>query len=124
MQAVGGKGANQAVAAYRLGGEVSFITCLGNDVNGENTLQYYQNEGLDISSSLIAVYPNPVSDVAYLKNDFDGHLQIVTTEGRVVYNSYHIKGDTLDLAATKTRVYILKLTDKRKNISTTVFSKN
>ena len=72
----------------------------------------------------IVVCPNPVKDTAYLKNDFDGHLQIVTTEGRVVYNSYHIKGDSLDLAATRTGVYILKLTDKSKNISTTVFSKN
>ncbi len=72
----------------------------------------------------IAVYPNPVSDLAYLKNDFDGHLQIVTTEGRVVYNSYHNKGDTLDLTATKTGIYILKLTDNSKNIPTTVFSKN
>jgi iduronate 2-sulfatase len=72
----------------------------------------------------IAVCPNPVSDLAYLKNDFDGYLQIVTTEGRVVYNSYHIKGDSLDLAATKTGIYILKLTDNSKNSSTTVFSKN
>jgi hypothetical protein len=72
----------------------------------------------------IVVCPNPVKDTAYLKNDFDGYLQIVTTEGRVVYNSYHIKGDSLDLAATKTGIYILKLTDNSKNISTTVFSKN
>jgi iduronate 2-sulfatase len=71
----------------------------------------------------IVVYPNPVNEVAYLKNDFDGHLQIVTTEGRLVCNSYHIKGDLLDFAATKTGMYILKLTDNSKNILTTVFRK-
>lgn len=52
FQAMGGKGANQAVAAHRAGGDVSFITCLGNDVNGENTLKYYHQEGLDVSLSL------------------------------------------------------------------------
>ncbi|MBQ7623145.1 MAG: ribokinase, partial [Bacteroidales bacterium] len=31
MQANGGKGANQAVAAARLGADVLFVTCLGND---------------------------------------------------------------------------------------------
>ena len=53
MQAMGGKGANQAIAAHRIGGDVSFITCLGDDANGQNTLQYYKEEGLDVSSSLI-----------------------------------------------------------------------
>jgi ribokinase len=30
-KAAGGKGANQAVAASRAGGEVSFISCVGNE---------------------------------------------------------------------------------------------
>ncbi len=53
LQAMGGKGANQALAAHRLGGDVKFITCLGNDANGQNSLKYYEQEGLDVSSSLI-----------------------------------------------------------------------
>lgn len=32
MQSLGGKGANQAVAAARLGGFVTFVTSLGNDM--------------------------------------------------------------------------------------------
>lgn len=32
MQSLGGKGANQAVAAARLGGSVTFVTSLGNDM--------------------------------------------------------------------------------------------
>ena len=42
MQSLGGKGANQAVAAARLGGSVTFITSLGNDMYAEilkNTLR-------------------------------------------------------------------------------------
>jgi ribokinase len=53
MEARGGKGANQALAAHKLGGEVSFVTCLGDDANGKNALEYYNNEGLDVTSSLI-----------------------------------------------------------------------
>ena len=34
MQANGGKGANQAVAAGRLGGDVLFMTCVGDDMQG------------------------------------------------------------------------------------------
>jgi len=52
LQAMGGKGANQALAAHRAGGDVTFITCLGNDANGQNTLKYYRQEGLDVSLSL------------------------------------------------------------------------
>src|SRR5215212_5134115 len=53
LQAMGGKGANQALAAHRLGGKVKFVTCLGNDANGQNTLKYYQQEGLDVSCSTV-----------------------------------------------------------------------
>ena len=35
LRANGGKGANQAVAAARMGANVMFLTCLGNDASGE-----------------------------------------------------------------------------------------
>jgi len=79
MQAMGGKGANQAIAAHRLGGGVRFITCLGNDVNGKNTLQYYQNEGLDVSSSLIVEEIS--SGTAMIWVDEKGENCIVITPG-------------------------------------------
>jgi len=43
----GGKGANQAVAAKRLGGEVSFICKVGKDIFGDNALAGYLTEGID-----------------------------------------------------------------------------
>ncbi len=49
MQAMGGKGANQALAAHRAGGHVQFATCVGDDSNGSDTLEYYKSEGLDVS---------------------------------------------------------------------------
>lgn len=79
MQAMGGKGANQAIAAHRLGGDVSFITCLGDDSNGQNTLQYYKEEGLDVSSSLIV--KGVSSGTAMIFVDENGENCIVITPG-------------------------------------------
>jgi ribokinase len=46
----GGKGANQAVAAARAGGDVVFIACVGNDIFGEQAIEAYQKDGIDTSS--------------------------------------------------------------------------
>lgn len=43
----GGKGGNQAVATARLGGEVSFVAKVGNDIFGEQVLEQYDKEGID-----------------------------------------------------------------------------
>lgn len=48
----GGKGANQAVAAARLGGDVSFICKLGNDAFGNGAIEHYNNQGIDVSGIL------------------------------------------------------------------------
>jgi len=48
----GGKGANQAVAAKRLGGDVSFICKVGNDIFGDSALNGYEKEGIDISHAM------------------------------------------------------------------------
>jgi ribokinase len=43
----GGKGANQAVMAARLGARVSMLSRVGNDVFGQGMLQNYRAEGID-----------------------------------------------------------------------------
>jgi ribokinase len=43
----GGKGANQAVMAARLGAQVSVVVKLGRDSFGENTLRNFQEQGCD-----------------------------------------------------------------------------
>lgn len=43
----GGKGANQAVAAARLGGKVTFITKRGNDLFGNQAVGLLMREGID-----------------------------------------------------------------------------
>ena len=43
----GGKGANQAVAAARLGARVSMVNCLGEDSYGADTLRNFEAQGVD-----------------------------------------------------------------------------
>ncbi len=47
MQVYGGKGANQAVAAARAGGDVAFVTCVGEDAYTPQMVQNYKNDGID-----------------------------------------------------------------------------
>lgn len=46
MQSLGGKGANQAVAAARLGGSVTFVTSLGNDMYADILKNHFRKEGI------------------------------------------------------------------------------
>lgn len=52
VMAAGGKGANQAVAVARLGGDVQFIAKLGCDMFGDKAVEGYKAEGLDASTIL------------------------------------------------------------------------
>lgn len=79
LEVMGGKGANQAMAAHRLGGEVQFITCLGDDANGKNALAYYKQEGLNVSSSLIV--NGIASGIAIIMVDEHGENSIIITPG-------------------------------------------
>ncbi|HUI66498.1 MAG TPA: ribokinase [Bacteroidota bacterium] len=47
MQVFGGKGANQAVAAARAGGNVSFVNCVGDDPITPAMLAQYRRDGIN-----------------------------------------------------------------------------
>ena len=74
----GGKGANQAVAAKRLGGDVSFICKVGKDIFGENTIRHFKEEGLDTAGVMISSKP---SGVALITVDKDAENCIVVASG-------------------------------------------
>ena len=57
----GGKGANQAVAAKRLGGDVTFVCKLGRDVFADNAIKAYEKDGLDTSCILRCDTPSGVA---------------------------------------------------------------
>ncbi|HBC86656.1 MAG TPA: ribokinase [Lentisphaeria bacterium] len=49
QQTFGGKGANQAVAAARAGGGVTFVTCLGEDLYAPILMKSLKKDGIDVS---------------------------------------------------------------------------
>ncbi len=75
----GGKGANQAIAAARGGGEVVFLSCIGNDSFGKNALQVYRNEGID--TSCIKIVENVPSGVAIINVADSGENSISVAPG-------------------------------------------
>jgi ribokinase len=52
LTAAGGKGANQAVAAARAGGNVTFIARVGQDMFGEQALAGFRADGIDVRNCI------------------------------------------------------------------------
>lgn len=75
----GGKGANQAVAAARLGARVSFLARLGTDVFGDTTRTSLANEGID--TQFIVRDANEPSGVALIFVDEVGENEIAVAPG-------------------------------------------
>jgi ribokinase len=75
----GGKGANQAVAAARLGGNVTFVAKLGNDIFGSQAFAHLEKEGIDCRH--IRTDPSAASGVALITVDQRGENSIVVAPG-------------------------------------------
>lgn len=95
----GGKGANQAVAAARLGGQVSFICKVGNDVFGNNAVKHYGHEGIDVSGVLIE--GNAPTGVAVITVNKAGENSIIVASGAnalLSVNDIKSSGNVLEAA--------------------------
>jgi ribokinase len=76
----GGKGANQAVAAARLGGRVTFIARVGDDDFGRKSVAGFQADGID--TTYISVTPGVASGVALIAvSETSGENSIVVAPG-------------------------------------------
>lgn len=75
----GGKGANQAVAASRMGGKVTLISKTGNDVFGKQSVMLYAAE--NIKTDYIFSDPKHPSGVALITVDSNGENCIVVASG-------------------------------------------
>lgn len=75
----GGKGANQAVAAARLGADVRFVAKTGDDIFGKQAREGFGREGID--SRFISESPNLSSGVALITVDAQGQNEIVVASG-------------------------------------------
>lgn len=79
MMVMGGKGANQAVGAARLGADVTFITCIGQDIFGDQCLAAYQNEG--IATEFIKRDADDATGVALIAVAESGENSITVASG-------------------------------------------
>ena len=79
LLAAGGKGANQAVAAARLGAKVVFITRVGSDMFGEQAIAGYLKEGINVDWAIRD--PNAPTGVALILVDEQGENLISVASG-------------------------------------------
>jgi ribokinase len=77
--AAGGKGANQAVAAARAGGQVTFVAKVGQDMFGEQAVQGFAQDGID--TRFIARDKKQPSGVALIFVAKDGENSIAVASG-------------------------------------------
>ncbi|MFH5885329.1 ribokinase [Halalkalibaculum sp. DA3122] len=75
----GGKGANQAVAAAKLGGNVSFICKLGNDEFGDLCTEQYKDVGINVDNILFD--EDRPTGVAMISVNMTGENKIVVAPG-------------------------------------------
>jgi ribokinase len=79
FEAAGGKGANQAVAAARLGAAVTFVGRVGADQLGDRAMAGLQDEGID--TGLVVRDPDEASGVALIVVSDDGENAIAVAPG-------------------------------------------
>src|SRR5205807_7007918 len=79
LVARGGKGANQAVAARRLGAEVRLIGCVGDDPSGREVRAALAEEGIGVAG--VATTPAAATGTALILVDRTGRNQIGVAPG-------------------------------------------
>ena len=87
----GGKGANQALAAQRLGADVSLVACVGNDATADDALAMLREGGVNLGG-VIAVDAAPTG-VALIAVAETGENQIVVAPGA----NRQLAGDSLSI---------------------------
>jgi len=75
----GGKGANQAIAAARLGADVMMVTKVGDDIFADNTIRNFETSGID--TRFVDRVPGTSSGVAPIFVDPSGENCILIVKG-------------------------------------------
>lgn len=75
----GGKGANQAVAAARLGRSVAFVGCVGDDPAGDELRAALVDDGIDVG--LLRTVSDTPSGIALIAVGPDGDNSIIVSPG-------------------------------------------
>ncbi|NLI70339.1 MAG: ribokinase [Firmicutes bacterium] len=90
MTVPGGKGANQAVAAARLGGDVSMVGCVGDDPYGCELLGNLESAGVETDS--VSIIHEGHTGVAVIVVGKDGDNFIIVDQGA----NLHLNTERLD----------------------------
>lgn len=76
---LGGKGANQAFAAIRMGSKTTMVGCVGSDGFGKQFFETLEAEGFD--TSVVKVSPNNSTGVSLVTVEHSGQNRICMTPG-------------------------------------------
>ncbi|MDU5587597.1 MAG: ribokinase, partial [Finegoldia magna] len=77
-RSVGGKGANQAIACKKLGGDVKFLACVGNDVDADFIFKNMKEYGVDTTN---IIKKDVDTGTALINVDKTGQNEIVLDHG-------------------------------------------
>jgi ribokinase len=102
LRVSGGKGANQAVAAARLGRSVAFVGCVGDDPAGDELRAALVADGIDVS--LLRTVPDTPSGIAMISVGPDGDNSIVVSPGA------NARVDEDDIASAAVALQVAKVT--------------
>lgn len=80
----GGKGYNQAVAAARLGAEVTFLGCIGDDADGRMCMEFLEKEGI---APVPQIHKDVPSAYACILTDKDGENRVTVFSGAAQFLS-------------------------------------
>ena len=101
----GGKGCNQAIAVSRLGGEVNFISKLGNDEYGKLAISKLKKDNIDTSNIIISdKHKTGVAGIHVDRNTGKNSITVV----RGAASSLTIKEINTDLIA-KSKIFLTQL---------------
>ncbi|WP_256347282.1 ribokinase [Pseudomonas sp. D2002] len=112
----GGKGANQAVAAAKLGAEVVMLSKVGDDMFADNTLANFQRFGID--TRYVQRVPGVSSGVAPIFVQADSHNSILIVKGA---NAHLLPAD-IDAAAADLRECTLIVLQLEINLETVYYA--
>lgn len=92
--APGGKGANAAVAASKLGAQVAFCGCIGDDENGRILIQTLQDHGVD--TQFVHVLEGQKSGLAVIPIEENGQNRILIFQGANAHMTFDMAQKALD----------------------------
>jgi ribokinase len=104
-QVFGGKGANQAVGAARAGGDVTFITCVGNDPLAETMVQNFKKDGIDTKNIFIEKDVPSGAALVMIGGQGDNYLSVAPGAN---YRLDRNKIDQVEAALEKAEIIVMQ----------------